>query len=208
MASQGPNNPGTLASSSASGGSASWANPGNAASSDNSYAIASINPSFGYTHYLKATNFGFSIPSGVTINGIIVEIERQAPSNTYVYDKEVRIVKSDGTISTTNRYKVGYWPYDGVDRVISYGSSSDLWGESWAYSDINDADFGVAFSVKSDSGKYVVYPQVDHIKITVYYTAGASSAIKAVSGVAQSGMGKVSGTAASGISKIGGVANS
>jgi len=30
------------------------------------------------THYLKATNFGFSIPTGVTINGILVEIEKEA----------------------------------------------------------------------------------------------------------------------------------
>ena len=28
------------------------------------------------SHYLKATNFGFSIPSGATIDGIVVEIER------------------------------------------------------------------------------------------------------------------------------------
>ena len=29
------------------------------------------------THYLKATNFGFSIPEGAIIDGIIVEIERK-----------------------------------------------------------------------------------------------------------------------------------
>ena len=28
-----------------------------------------------YSHYLKATNFGFSIPSGATINGILAEVE-------------------------------------------------------------------------------------------------------------------------------------
>jgi hypothetical protein len=30
------------------------------------------------SYYLKATNFGFSIPSGSTINGILVEIERKS----------------------------------------------------------------------------------------------------------------------------------
>ena len=29
------------------------------------------------THYLKASNFGFSIPAGATIDGILVEIERR-----------------------------------------------------------------------------------------------------------------------------------
>jgi len=29
----------------------------------------------GYSYYLKATNFGFTIPSGATIDGIVVEVE-------------------------------------------------------------------------------------------------------------------------------------
>ena len=32
------------------------------------------------SHYLKATNFGFSIPEGATINGILVEIEQKYDS--------------------------------------------------------------------------------------------------------------------------------
>lgn len=38
-----------------------------------------------YSHYLKATNFGFSIPAGATINGILVEIEKKE-----IYDGGLR----------------------------------------------------------------------------------------------------------------------
>ena len=33
------------------------------------------------TYYLKATNFGFSIPEGATINGILAEVEAKTDSN-------------------------------------------------------------------------------------------------------------------------------
>ena len=66
--------PGTVVDSDATG-TVAWTNPMNATTSDNVYATISC-PT-GISHYLKATNFGFSIPTGATINGIVVEIERK-----------------------------------------------------------------------------------------------------------------------------------
>jgi hypothetical protein len=141
--------------------------------SDDTYATASTTIRASTTHYLKATNFGFSIPSGATINGILVEIERKKTGSALIKDSSVKIVKSDGTIGSTNQADtVNDWPTS--DTYKSYGSSSDLWGETWAYSDINDIDFGVVLS--DTQGKYMV-ASVDHIRITVYYTAGEGSPI-------------------------------
>jgi len=67
--------PGTLADDAAVGAVA-WTNPGNAASSDNAYAVFSTS-GVQQSHYLKATNFGFSIPAGATIDGVAVSIERK-----------------------------------------------------------------------------------------------------------------------------------
>lgn len=46
-----------------------------------------------YSHYLKATNFGFSIPTGSTINGIIVEMQlrRYYGGGSYAYVDHIRI---------------------------------------------------------------------------------------------------------------------
>lgn len=120
-------------------GDVSWTNPSNAQSSNNVYATAS---GLGLvSHYLKATNFGFAIPTGATINGIYVEVEKYS-LNT-VSDNTIKIVKANGTLGNTNKSTGATWPTP-TEAYVGYGSSSDLWGETWTYADINDADFGVA----------------------------------------------------------------
>lgn len=155
-------------------GTIAWSNPNNAKASDNVYAVAiDSSGSTSYTHYLKATNFGFSIPSGATINGILAEIERYRSDLSDVYDSEVKIVKADGTIGTTNKASATIWyGISDPNEYTGYGSSSDLWGEIWTAENINDVDFGVVLSakLKATGGPFGGRGNVDHIRITVYYT--------------------------------------
>jgi hypothetical protein len=170
-ASQGPNSPGTMADD-ASVGAIAWSFPDNAKISDNAYATLYGNA---VSHYLKATNYGFSIPAGATINGILVEIERRGESEVagYVKDYEVKIVKADGTIGSTNKADT-VTHYPSTDTYKSYGGIADLWGETWSPTQVNDSDFGVVLSssLVSGGGPDYGYPYVDHIRITVYYTIG------------------------------------
>jgi hypothetical protein len=78
MANTSATSPGTMVDD-ATVGTVAWTNPTNAGASDNSYATIGTSGRCGvFTgHYLKATNFGFSIPVGATITGILVEIERK-----------------------------------------------------------------------------------------------------------------------------------
>ena len=76
MASVGPYDPGTVVDDSAVG-TETWSTPQYAKYNDGNYTFASASSSTKYTHYLKATNFGFSIPSGATIDGIKVEIYKK-----------------------------------------------------------------------------------------------------------------------------------
>jgi hypothetical protein len=46
----------------------------------------------------------------------------------------------------------------------------DLWGENWNPDDINDPGFGVAISIKKQGGGPSAAPQIDNVRITVYYT--------------------------------------
>ena len=182
----GPNSPGTMADDSTVG-TVAWSNPDNAKVSDAVYATASNGGTGGTTHYLKATNFGFSIPSGATIDGILVEIQRAKTSggnnvNNAARDSSVKIVKVDGTIGTTNKAATAdNWPL--IEAYKSYGSSSDLWGETWDDTKINDIDFGVVISASliSDTGTPVA--GVDHIRITVYYTEAAPASQTRVANV-------------------------
>ncbi len=170
MASGGPNSPGTVAND-ATSGTYAWVNPTNTEASDNAYSTTTGLEVFHTTQYLEATNFGFSVPSGATIDGILVEIERKKGVGDPIKDLEVRIIKSDGTWGTTNKADtVNAWPT--TDTYKSYGSSSDLWDESWSDTDINDTDFGVVLRAKNTVGipNGAIVPSVDHIRITVSFT--------------------------------------
>lgn len=154
-------------------GTTGWANTDYAKTSDLYYAKASLLNSLAFTsYYLTATNFGFSIPAGATINGILVEVEKKGKYNfgfCHVVDNSVVIIKADGTLGTTNNAAGGSWST--TEAYASYGGSTDLWGELWDDTKINDVDFGIALSVSEvDTYNDGISAWVNHIRITVYYT--------------------------------------
>lgn len=140
-------------------GTVAWSNPSNAVSSDDSYATATSSGTQ-TSHYLKATNFGFSIPTGATISGIFVEIERKSPD--VAVDSTLKLSKA-GTISGDNKASGTNWV--ATEAYFTYGSSVSLWGLTWTAADINDTGFGVALSVLGNNA----VASVDHIRITVFY---------------------------------------
>lgn len=175
MPSQGPNNPGT-ASVDSSVGTRNWTSPNNVFSSNNIMATAGAPPgtTSHTSYYIIITNFGFTIPSGATITGIIVEIERKAiiAGAGTCKDNRLRIIKG-GSIQTTDLADTGtIWPT--TDTYKTYGSSSELWGTTWTDTDINSSTFGVVISasLRGLPGKFFSYAYVDHIRITVHYTEG------------------------------------
>lgn len=146
--SEGPNNPGTLADDDAVG-TLTWSNPGNADANDASYAtVSSEGIGAEITHYLRATNFGFSIPGAATIDGIVVEIDRNCSSDSSdnCEDSTVQLIQG-GTIQGDNNADTGT-PWPTSDAYASYGGLSDTWGLSWTAANINASNFGVALSVR------------------------------------------------------------
>ena len=123
------------------------------------------------SHYLKATNFGFAIPTGVTIKGIKVEIERKKAVGFghSVKDSSVYIVKG-GVIQTTQNKADTVTEWTTTDTYITYGSLTDLWGISWTAEDINDIGFGVVISVSLSAKTVSQTAYIDHIRITADYT--------------------------------------
>jgi hypothetical protein len=73
------------------------------------------------------------------------EIDIPENSFTGIVDYSAKIVKSDGNIGSSN--KAGEITLNLSDTYRVYGSSSDLWGETWSASDINNSNFGFVFQV-------------------------------------------------------------
>lgn len=181
MTATGATSPGTMADDNTVG-TLTWSNPNNAKVSDTNYTDAAADTAgVATTHYLKATNFNFAIPIVATINGILVEFQRTlnpigAPPQ--IQDNEIKIVKADGTIGTTNKSAGAEWVQP--DTYIPFGGAADLWNETWTAADINDIDFGVVISASlvRDKLETGLTAKVNHIRITIYYTGGAAAAVK------------------------------
>lgn len=65
-------------------------------------------------------------------------------------DTTVSIVRADGSVGSTNKAQAGAW--SGTETVVSYGGTTDLWGETWTPADINDSDFGAVLSITRSFG--------------------------------------------------------
>lgn len=173
--SSGPLSPGTLTND-AGVGTDAWVNPSNAGSSNDTYAVYTDTDVLG-SNYLKATNFGFTIPSGTTaIAGVKVEVECKANFDESGHSgrrigSSIQMLKNGvltGDIKESEKWSLS-------DEYFSDGDEYYFWGNTLTPADINDADFGFALKAGANfGGEEIGY--VDHIRVTVYYDyEGANS---------------------------------
>jgi len=165
VATQGPNNAGTVAND-ASAGTNAWSNPTNAQGAPDG-TPASANSS-SPTQYLKATNFGFSIPGGSTINGVTVELYNSTAAGGCFW-LEIKLVKG-GAIGGTSLADGTALQFPGY-AYKTFGGSANLWGNTLTVADVNASNFGVAVRI-GNGGKGTGTGYVDQIRITITYTAG------------------------------------
>ena len=166
------NAPATIAND-ATVGTLAWRLPANTAYNSSGSTVA--------TEYLKFTNFGFAIPAGATIVGIVVNAtltgsSSQFPYSNLVSDNSIKLVKG-GTVGGTEHANgqmwgsVPNWFGGGVNPSINtYGTASDMWGETLAATDVNASGFGVALSASILAGGTAT---INSVSITVYYTTAA-----------------------------------
>ena len=164
---EGPNSGSSFSNVTITGSNKTWNNCGNSGSSDNVYSsFGNLGGGIGaHTDYLVATGFNFNIPAGVTISGIVVEVERSDP-NGRTSDYRIRIVKG-GNIGAADRS--GGAGYGISDSYQLYGNAGDLWGETWSVEEINSPTFGVAIAAQRSAASGVTAGRIDDIRITVFY---------------------------------------
>jgi hypothetical protein len=153
------------------GGNATWTTLGNSATSDNIRDISGSLAAAGqFSDRLKLTNFGFSIPTNSSIQGITVTVERSiagATSATYT-DNDIMLVKGGITQTATDKSTATAWTTS--DVTVTYGNSTDLWGNTWLPADINSSGFGFAISaIRTTSPTAPQGVSVDFVSITVCY---------------------------------------
>jgi hypothetical protein len=163
----GPKGGGTFGTTTLSGSSNNWVNPGNVAASDGLYATFGNLPIAvgSHTNYLIISNFGFSVPAGAIINGISVDVQRSDP-NRQTGDYSIKILQG-GSVGGTEHSSGTIWP--ATDQYQTYGAPSDLWGLSWTPAQINDPGFGVAIAAQRLLNSTSTGGQINYVQVTVYY---------------------------------------
>lgn len=170
MASQGPLYPGTVTTEAGPSGDNDWVNPSNVGANDGSEAQVThaTYDSGDHSYRLQATNFGFSIPTGATIDGIVVEIDRRCFAGSAV-DNEVRLYNGSGLLVGDNKASATAWP--ATSAIATYGGSTDNWAAGLTAASFNSA-FGVSLIVAATAANVDI--GVDFVRVTVYYTEDTS----------------------------------
>ncbi|MBI5918895.1 MAG: hypothetical protein HY849_05940 [Nitrosomonadales bacterium] len=158
---------------SASGvGTLSWSSSSNAYASDNLYATSAATSSTGtqLTNYLKCTGFNFSVPTGSTVTGITVDVERKisSTSSTSGKDNVVSLINASSVVGSTNRATAT--TYTTTDSIETHGSTTDLWGAVWTAADVNSNNFGVAYSgnISKTSTSSTRTISIDQMRMRIY----------------------------------------
>lgn len=149
-------------------GTIAWIDTDNVKVKDSSYASVGVTSSQ-VSHWLKLTNFGFALPSSATVLGIKVDFLGFASDTLVAAGAYARIVKG-GTISGSDQVI----PFTTTNPPTAYvekspASTTDLWSNTWTYSDVNSSGFGVALYVNGPDTPSGVILSLDHARISVYY---------------------------------------
>lgn len=146
---------------------------------ESSVALSAGNQS----HYLLATACGFAIPSGATIDGMLVSILRRvsnAAGGMYpsIRDAALYITLGGGNWSANLADTGTDWPAS--ELAADYGGPSTNLAPALSADDINDTSFGVRLSLDATGGALPATAYVDRITIQITYTVTAATGEEAI----------------------------
>jgi hypothetical protein len=121
--------------------------------------------------YLYFYNYKFNIPSGATINGIILQfIGGGCNSGDYVLDS-ISLAYNGATIGTFKRDSLSTLGLDSIGRGPN-DSCSDLWGATLTPAIINSPSFGIIHHIKAvGTCTYSIHAS----SLVICYTGGTTS---------------------------------
>lgn len=169
---EGPNGGATFINDSGTG-TVPWVNPGNAQFSDGVFSITGSLAASATSNLLRATGFGFSIPSTATIVGIQLSVQCMANGSPANIQDGGAFVAVFGSFTGTDHSAAITWPAYPTEGARVFGGATDLWGQTWTPANINDPNFGGAIGA-TNAGLSTGLAYIDFISIVVYYTLGAN----------------------------------
>jgi hypothetical protein len=117
----------------------------------------------GTTAKLLVTQFNFTLPSTASITGIVVNVKGYAPG-AELFAQLLNNGVAVGGIKSV--------PLPTSNAYVPLGSETDVWDETWAYSDIDAVGFGVSLWATSATTETIA---LDYADIEVFGTEGSTN---------------------------------
>jgi hypothetical protein len=153
-----------------SGTDKAWGSLSSATGAPNKSSASAVLLTGEETNFLELTQFGLSVPVGATVEGIVVDVTRNAGAplgeGELVKDFSIKLLKA-GTRVGDQKASYSWWP--ATSGLATYGDQNNKWGTTWTAAEVNAAGFGVSIAAKmlAPGGSF---PAVDAVKITVFYS--------------------------------------
>ena len=147
-----------------------WVDPNNSKVEDGSLATYALPVGGGRTGKLRFSDFGFAITG--TVVGVVVEVKSKnsAPlHDTYTYAQLVKAGTPGGTDSFV------FMTPRGTLTWFTLGTSTDMWGNTLLFSDINNSGFGIDVWTSTFAPAAASTSSIDSVRVTVYFTPRPSS---------------------------------
>ena len=158
-----------------------WTNPANGEVQDGAYASTTTLGKYqdwynwrdGSSHSPQQI-----IPSGSTINGLEVQwyghADNPGPDQNGDNCRIACYLYNGSSSSYSSRMTGDFTDISSADAWVDVGGAAVLWGKTWAYSDLSDANLYVELVFYSKFGGFAnVY--VDVVQLKIYYTAPVAS---------------------------------
>jgi hypothetical protein len=150
------------------GGVDDWNDPDNAKVDDDFNYTNADTKAGEPTKYLKCTNFGFSLPTDVTVVGVEVIIQRMAAVAGDVEDYGVYLFNDDSAPVGDNKKDPDAWPAWGFEESVTYGGSNDTWDWTLTQAIVESSTFGVIIAAVGKSATLRT-AEIDYVSMKVYY---------------------------------------
>jgi hypothetical protein len=123
-----------------------WSNVTYVYGSDDQRATATAT-----TAVMTATGFGFSIPTGSTITGILLGIEYQGAGNQLVRRQITIQITKDGStgVGTATDFSA---TSANTDQTFTVGGDGDMVGNTLSVSEVNASTFGIRIQPSGTTG--------------------------------------------------------
>lgn len=147
-----------------------WSDFNNLQSSDDVWCSTNI-PFGGGSRTLSIPQWGFTIPSGATVNGIEVSYEHSGGIPPAVPVTVTACTLTHPTLGPSSDLETGSVELlqNPDDTTYSKGGPTELWGLTWTPANINHNDFATNILYEALDAAGVT---VDLASCTVYYTGG------------------------------------